>query len=59
MIPPINNVHGPVTQQVSQPPVIKPQTHPQTPPVAKSGELSGDQVTLKSAGQSDSEGGRD
>jgi hypothetical protein len=43
-----NNVH-----QVAQPAQPKPDPQAQTPPVPKSGALSHDQVTLKSAGQTD------
>jgi hypothetical protein len=42
----------PVSQPAAQP---KPDPRAQTPPVAKSGALSHDQVTLKSAGQSDAD----
>jgi hypothetical protein len=59
MINPISSVHPSIVQpssvhQVSQPPA-QPKADPQaqTPPVAKSGALSHDQVTLRSAGQTD------
>jgi len=54
MINPISSVHPPVVQQIAHPPAeAKPDPHAQTPPVRKSGEVSQDQVTLKSAGQVD------
>lgn len=54
MISPISRVHAPVIHQVSHPPTeAKPDPHAQTPPVPKSGALSHDHVTLKSAGQPD------
>jgi len=54
MITPINDVHPIDVRQVAQPPAEpKPDPHAQTPPVTKSGALSQDQVTLKSAGQPD------
>jgi hypothetical protein len=54
MITPINSIHPADAHQVSQPPAEpKPDKHAETPPVAKSGALSQDQVTLKSAGQPD------
>lgn len=60
MIPPINNAHPTNVSQVAQPTTEpKPDPHRQTPPVAKSGALSQDQVTLKSAGQPDHEPDRD
>lgn len=54
MISPIDNTH-PVDARhiVQQPAQTKPDPHVQTRPVAKSGEVSQDQVTLKSAGQPD------
>jgi hypothetical protein len=57
MITPINSVHPADVHQVAQSP-SEPRPDPQaeTPPVPKSGALSQDQVTLKSAGQSDSDG---
>ncbi len=64
MLTPISNAH-PVdvrtidARQVSQTPSqAKPDPRAQTPPVQKSGEVSHDQVTLKSAGQPDNDGGR-
>ena len=57
MINPISSVQRsgvhPVSQPAAQP---KPDPRAQTPPVAKSGALSHDQVTLKSAGQADADG---
>jgi hypothetical protein len=54
MITPVSNVHPTDVHQVAHPPAEpKPDPHTQTPPVAKSGEVSQDQVTLKSAGQPD------
>jgi hypothetical protein len=54
MITPINSIHPADAHQVSQPPAEpKPDKHAETRPVAKSGALSQDQVTLKSAGQPD------
>jgi hypothetical protein len=54
MITPINSAHPADVHQVSQPPAEpKPDPHAETPPVPKSGALSQDQVTLKSAGQPD------
>ncbi len=59
MISPINNVHSADAQQVSHPPSEpRPDPKAQTPPVQKSGQLSQDQVTLKSAGQPDHDAGR-
>jgi|HubBroStandDraft_5_1064220.scaffolds.fasta_scaffold1138916_1 hypothetical protein len=64
MLTPISNAH-PVdvrtidARQVSQTPSqAKPDPRAQTPPVQKSGEVSHDQVTLKSAGQPDNDGDR-
>jgi hypothetical protein len=57
MITPINSVHPADVHQVSQPPAEpKPDPDAETPPVPKSGALSHDQVTLKSAGQPDTDG---
>lgn len=54
MIPPVNGVHGVDVRPVEQPVAeVKPDPKVQTPPVQKSGEVSHDQVTLKSAGQPD------
>jgi len=59
MLSPINNVHSADAQQVSHPPSEpRPDPKAQTPPVQKSGQLSQDQVTLKSAGQPDHDGDR-
>jgi len=56
MINPISSVHPSDVHQVSQPPAEpKPDPQAQTPPVQKSGALSQDQVTLKSAGQADTD----
>ncbi len=52
MIPPISSAHPVDVRQVAQPPSEpKPDPKAQTPPVPKSGQLSHDQVTLRSAGQ--------
>ncbi|MGP0017973.1 MAG: hypothetical protein ACLPHP_05350 [Candidatus Sulfotelmatobacter sp.] len=54
MINPISSVHPVDVHVVAQPPAQpKPDPQAQTPPVPKSGALSHDQVTLKSAGQPD------
>lgn len=54
MITPIHSPHPIDARQVAQPSAEpKPDPHAQTPPVRKSGEVSQDQVTLKSAGQPD------
>jgi hypothetical protein len=58
MITPISNVPPDVRQAAQPPSEPKPDPHAQTPPVPKSGELSNDQVTLKSAGQPDTDAGR-
>lgn len=59
MITPISSSHVSDVHQVSQPPAEpKPDPQAQTPPVPKSGALSQDQVTLKSAGQLDHEADR-
>jgi len=59
MISPISSVHPALPHQVSQPPAEhKPEPHAQTPPVQKSGALSHDQVTLRSAGQTDQDSDR-
>ncbi len=56
MIPPMEGVHGvdvgPVVHPVAE---VKPDPGAETRPVAKSGEVSQDQVTLRSAGQRDSD----
>ncbi|HME34772.1 MAG TPA: hypothetical protein VKF84_06005 [Candidatus Sulfotelmatobacter sp.] len=56
MINPISSVHPGDVHQVPQP-AAQPRPDPQadTPPVPKSGALSHDQVTLRSAGQTDSD----
>ena len=53
MIPPVNGAHGvDVRPVVVQPAAeVKPDPQAQTRPVQKSGEVSQDQVTLRSAGQ--------
>jgi len=52
MIPPVNGVHGvdvrPVVHPVAE---VKPDPAAEARPVEKSGEVSQDQVTLRSAGQ--------
>jgi hypothetical protein len=54
MINPISNASANNVHQASQPPAErKPDPTAQTPPVQKSGAVSQDQVTLKSAGQAD------
>lgn len=54
MITPINSAHPIDARQIAQPTSEpKPDPHAQTPPVPKSGALSHDQVTLRSAGQAD------
>lgn len=54
MINPISSAHPTDVHPVSQRPAeVKPDPQAQTPPVPKSGQLSHDQVTLKSAGQLD------
>ncbi len=56
MITPIHSPQSIDARQVAQPPTEpKPDPHVQTHPVQKSGEVSQDQVTLKSAGQPDHE----
>jgi hypothetical protein len=54
MIPPVNSVHH-VDVKADVRPVaeVRPDPKAQTRPVMKSGEVSEDQVTLKSAGQPD------
>lgn len=60
MITPIDSVHPidarPVAHPTAEP---HPDPHAQTQPVPKSGEVSNDQVTLKSAGQPDPDVVRD
>jgi len=54
MITPIESSHPVDARTVAPPsPQPRPDPHAQTRPVAKSGEVSQDQVTLKSAGQPD------
>lgn len=54
MITSISNAQPIDARQIAQPPAEpKPDPHTQTPPVQKSGQLSQDQVTLRSAGQPD------
>jgi hypothetical protein len=48
MISPISSAHPSDVHEASKPPAPKPEPQAQTP---KSGALSSDQVTLKSAGQ--------
>lgn len=56
MITPINSPHPIDVHQVAQPRAEpKPDPQAQTAPVRKSGEVSQDQVTLKSAGQPDTD----
>jgi hypothetical protein len=57
MITPINSVHSTDARQVTQAPAPKPE-HPQAqaPQTVKSGAVSRDQVTLKSAGDVDHDG---
>ena len=54
MITPISSIHPADIHQVAQPPAEpKPDPHAETPPIPKSGALSHDQVTLRSAGDID------
>ncbi len=55
MINPISNAHVNDTHEAPKPPVPKTVPQVQTP---KSGALSHDQVTLKSAGEIDHDAGR-
>ncbi len=55
MISPISSTHTSNAQQVSKPPAPKP-VPPAQAPQTKSGALSHDQVTLKSAGDVDHDG---
>jgi len=61
MIKPVGGVPPAAVHQISHPhhPEPKPEPHAQTPPVQKSGAVSQDQVTLKSAGQPDHDSSRD
>ena len=60
MITPISSVHPVDARPVAQPPSEpKPDPQAQTPPVPKSGQLSHDQVTLRSAGQPDHDADRE
>ncbi len=56
MISPVNGIHPadvhPVVSASNEP---RPDPHAATPPVPKSGQVSDDQVTLKSAGQPDTD----
>lgn len=57
MITPITSAHPVDARQVAQPHAeSKPDPQAQTPPVQKSGAVSQDQVTLKSAGEVDHDG---
>ena len=59
MITPISSVHPVDARPVVQPhEEAKPDPQAQTPPVRKSGEVSQDQVTLKTAGQPDQDADR-
>ena len=60
MISPANSASSPMDARQIAHPLAEPRTDPraQTPPVQKSGEVSQDQVTLKSAGQPDQDGDR-
>ena len=59
MITPISSVHPIDARPVAHPPAeAKPDPRAETPPVPKSGQLSHDQVTLRSAGQPDHDAGR-
>ncbi|HXJ90269.1 MAG TPA: hypothetical protein VMS18_25890 [Candidatus Binatia bacterium] len=53
MIPPVNSPHGVDVKPVAVHPAseVKPDPEAQTRPVQKSGEVSQDQVTLRSAGE--------
>ena len=57
MINPISSAHVSDAHQVAQPsapkPTAKPEPPPPTPRTVKSGEVSHDQVTLRSAGDLD------
>ena len=59
MITPISSPHPVEVRQVAHAPAeVRPDPRAQTPPVAKSGQLSHDQVTLRSAGQRDQDSDR-
>ena len=59
MITPINSVHPIEAHPVAQPPAeVKPHPRAETSPVPKSGQLSHDQVTLRSAGPPDRDADR-
>ncbi len=59
MITPVGNAHPIDVRQIAQqPPEASPDPQRQTPPVQKSGKLSHDQVTLRSAGQPDDDADR-
>lgn len=59
MITPINSAHPIDVRQVAQQPAeVTHDPQRQTPPVQKSGDLSHDQVTLRSAGQPDEDSDR-
>ena len=53
MIPPVNGAHSVDVRPVATQPAaeVKPDPRAQARPVEKSGEVSQDQVTLRSAGQ--------
>ena len=59
MITPIHSAQPVDVREASHPRAEpKPDPHAQTPPVPKSGQLSHDQVTLRSAGEFDQDPGR-
>ncbi len=59
MITPIHSAQPVDVREASHPRAEpKPDPHEQTPPVPKSGQLSHDQVTLRSAGEVDQDPGR-
>jgi hypothetical protein len=59
MITPIHSVQPVDVREASHPRAEpKPDPHAQTPPVPKSGALSRDQVTLRSAGEADHDADR-
>jgi hypothetical protein len=59
MITPISSTHAIDVREVTkQPAEVRPDPQRQTPPVQKSGTLSHDQVTLRSAGQPDDDSDR-